>query len=449
MNDTLYILCLLVWVVIGLIAALKARDPARRGVGLTVAFIINMALNHWFGALVCLLPWYSPAGNDQVVDGFELSTLGMVGFAVGCFVIGSFVSPAYSGDDEEPEPHEFWHPRVLRTYALVGIGSYVATTLGARALPSLASVLSVGFNFVLVTVCLAMWWSRQRGEQARVHGWLVAAFALPLFTMVTQGFLGYGIGYLIVVFSFYLLLSRHRAALLVAVLPLAFVGLSFYVSYMRDRVEIREAVWGGKAYGSRFDSVWHTCSTIEWFDPFDIKHLQRVDERLNQNRLVGAATQRLQSTHSYARGETIWMAFLAIIPRAVWADKPQYAGGMDLVSKYTGLMFAPGTSIGLGPIFELEINFGHVSVLLGMLLIGALIGVADAKAGLALRLDDPLAFGKWFLIGIVMQSALGSFAELTASLAAALILVTVVNRYLQTHPDSEFPELLNEHRVIP
>ena len=447
MTDNVYSLCLLVWVLIGLAAILKTRDPARCGVGLTLTFIFNMAVNHWFGALVCILPWYRPAGADFVATGFKLSTLGILGFAVGCFAIAPFVLRAH--DDAAGEPANIWpwHPRVLRTYTLVGIGSYVAMTLGATRVPSLTAILSAGFNFVLVAVCLAMWYAQLRGEHTRQHLYLIAAFALPFFTMVTQGFLGYGVGYLILVFSFYLLLSRHRVKLLLVILPLAFLGMSFYVTYMRDRSEIRAAVWGGQAYESRVDAIWRTCTTMELFDPFDIKHLGRVDVRLNQNRLVGTAALRLENSLGYAHGETLWMALLALVPRAIWADKPEYAGSMNLVSKYTGILFEEGTSVGMGPVFELEINFGRIGVFLGMLLLGVIIGVADGKAGAALRFDDPLTFGTWFLVGIIMQNAIGSFAETTASLAAALIVVSIVNHYLRSRPDPDLPASMREYTV--
>lgn len=447
MTDSIYLLCLLVWVVIGLTIALRSRDPARYGVGLTLTFILNMAMNHWFGALVCMLPWYLPSGADFVTTGFELSTLGIVGFAVGCFAVAPFVSPDHDSRAEEAVSIWPWHPRVLRIYTVVGIGSYLAMAVGASRVPSLTAVLSAGFNFVLVALCLAMWYAQLRGDHTRQHLLLAAAFALPFFTMVTAGFLGYGVGYLILVFSFYLLLSRHRVKLLLVSLPLAYLALSFYVTYMRDRNEIRETVWGGQAYESRVDAIWHMCTTMEPFDPFDPKHLGRIDVRLNQNRLVGTAALRLQNMTGYAHGETLWMALTAIIPRAIWADKPEYAGSMDLVSKYTGINFQQGTSVGMGPIFELEINFGSIGVFLGMLLLGVLLGVADRKAGAALRLDDPLMFGKWFLIGIIMQNALGSFAETTASLAAALILISIVNHYLRSRPGPDLPGSVDVYPV--
>jgi hypothetical protein len=448
LNDNWHIPSFLAWVVVGLIAVLKSRDPAQRGAGLAIMFVVNMALNHWFGALVCVLPWYSPSSNDFVTAGFELSTLGMIGFAVGCFAIAPIVFPGHRGDEELAEATG-WHPRALRTYALVGVGSILALMAGAGRIPTVSAVCSTGFSFMLVAVCLAIWCAYQRGEQTRVYGWLAVAFVLPFFTMVTQGFLGMGIGYLIVVISFYLLLSRHRAALLLMAVPLMFLGLSLYVSYIRDRGELRRVVWNGGAYDSRVDQVLQMCRNIEWFDPFNTTHLARIDGRLNQNRLVGAAALRLQHTQGYARGETFWMAVLALVPRAIWSNKPQYAGGMDLVSRYTGLTFAQGTSVGMGPIFELEINFGSIGVFLGMVFIGMFVGVADRKAGASLRLDDPLTFGKWFLIGLILQNVNGSFAEITASLAAGLLLIVPVNRYLRSRPDLEFPHPMDEHPANP
>src|SRR5262249_48114281 len=144
----------------------------------------------------------------------------------------------------------------------------------------------------------------------------------------------------------------------VAGLLLGFVGLSVYVSYMRDRSEIRDVVWGGQSLGDRVDRVATTFHAFEWFDPSKDEHLARIDSRLNQSFLVGAAVSRLSDIGGFAGGETLWDALIAVVPRALWPDKPVVAGSGNLVTRFTGIEFAAGTSVGIGQVMEFYVNFG-------------------------------------------------------------------------------------------
>lgn len=436
MSDRIYLGYLLIWVAVGVFAIWKSRTSILWGAGLTVAFFINMALNHWFGALVWYFPWQAPTASRTLVErGFAISTLGIVAFAIGCFVIAPFLA---SRSQEIRILHGSpSQKRMNRIFLIIGLGSYLGMVIGLGGVASLAAVLGVGFNFILVTMCLGMWFAHAQNNEARLHGQLALALMLPFFTIVTQGFLGYGVSYAIIVASFYALITRHRFLLVSAALVLGFVALSFYVTYMRDREDIRDAVWGGRDYGTRMERLLETCSTIEWFDPHDRDHLERINIRLNQNWLVGAAVTRIASVKNLAHGETIWMAAFATIPRALWPGKPQYAGSMNLVSEYTGIKFAEGTSVGMGLIFEFYINFGAYGVFVGLLLFGVLVGVADRKAGAELRAGTPYGFARWFIVGIVLINVAGSLAEVTAALGAAAVVFILLNRVLLTDSDGD------------
>src|ERR1700734_2977948 len=96
----------------------------------------------------------------------------------------------------------------------------------------------------------------------------------------------------------------------------------------------------------------------------------RVDARLNQNWLVGAAVNRLSETDAFAHGDTLWDAPLALIPRALWPDGPTNAGSGDLVNRYTDIKFGAGTSVGIGQVLEFYANFGTTGVMIGFALMG-------------------------------------------------------------------------------
>ncbi len=90
---------------------------------------------------------------------------------------------------------------------------------------------------------------------------------------------------------------------------------------MRDRDEIRAAVWGGRSVADRMEQVTLTLKNFEWFDPRSEQHLRRIDERLNQNVLVGAAVNLMQDTGNYTYGKTVGDALLALVPRVLWPNR--------------------------------------------------------------------------------------------------------------------------------
>ena len=223
---------------------------------------------------------------------------------------------------------------------------------------------------------------------------------------------------------------RPRWRLLVLGLAAGYLGLSLFVTYMRDRIKIRDTVWGGQSYGSRIDQLKSTFSQAEFFSINNYEHLERIDYRLNYNALVGASVRYIESGgKEFARGETLWEAIIALIPRVFWPDKPVTAGSGDLVSEYTGY-FEENTSVGIGQVMELFINFGQWGVITGFLSIGVIIALIDKGAGESLANNDWLTFACWYLPGIAFLNVGGSFVETTASAAASLAIALLVKWFV-------------------
>lgn len=257
--------------------------------------------------------------------------------------------------------------------------------------------------------------------------YLGVSLLLPFFTIVSQGFLGFGAMACFTILCFLSGMVRSVWRFTAAALIMAMLFLSLYVSYMRDRRVIREAVWGGQSLGQRLDRVYSMVTTIEWFDPFNDDHLRRVDMRLNQNYLVGRAVEYLAVQDRYANGETIADAVIALVPRALWPDKPVYAGSGNLVSRFTGIRFAEGTSVGIGQVMEWYVNFGRAGVVIWFLLVGVLLTVADTVAGIKLRGGDFLSFAKWYLPGLGLLNIGGSLVEVSATVGASIVVANFMN----------------------
>jgi hypothetical protein len=282
------------------------------------------------------------------------------------------------------------------------------------------------------------WQAWRTGRTTRLLAVMSGTLGLPFLTIVQSGYMSYGAVAALVVFVFVANLARVRWKVLALGLVVVYVGMSFYVSYMRDRGEIRETVWRGRPLTERVGQLADTVMTFEWFNDAEPVHLQLVDVRLNQNFLVGAAVTRMVHTGDFAYGGTMLDGVLVLIPRVIWPDKPTGAGSGDLVSQYTGLRFQADTSVGIGQVMEFYVNFGSAGVVAGFFLLGALMTWLDRGARRCLDHDDWLRFARWFVVGLSLMQTGGSLVDVVGGAAAGLVAVLIANqiygRYLRVPP---------------
>ena len=85
----------------------------------------------------------------------------------------------------------------------------------------------------------------------------------------------------------------------------------------------------------------------------------------------------------FAYGETLLDGLYAIVPRAMWEDKPIVAGYSDFVSTYTGVVRDDTTAVGVPVQFELYANGGVPSVIVGIFIL--FYGCARLELFLATR----------------------------------------------------------------
>jgi hypothetical protein len=430
------------WVALWAVIAggiMVVRGTSRRpGAGLVQAYILNLGLLHWLAAALYLLPWYTNHDPDVVALGLQQGTYAILGFGVGSLFLAPFFG--HSAGVAGRVARGPIEPGLARKYVQVGLFAFFGLVPIVGCIPTVSAVAVQGWNLLVVGLGLMCWvaW-RARREQAFVR-WFIVALCLPLVTVVTQGFIGYGMAAATAILAFIGNFYRPRWRLLLAALILSYVGLSLYVTYMRDRTAIREVVWSGQPLGARIERIQLTLSTFEWFDLHNQDHLVRIDDRLNQNLLVGAAVQYLDAGLApFAYGQTLYQGFIAVIPRAIWPTKPVVAGSGTLVSQYTGIQFAEGTAVGIGHVMEAYISFGVAGVIGGFIVLGTLIGVIDGAAGQRLWAGDLRGFVMWFLPGLSFLQVGGSIVELTSSVAAATLAAWLVNRLLKAGHQAEQP----------
>jgi len=418
---------LLVWVVTAAYILVRHWRTGR-GAGLVFTYVLSLAAIHWLAAAIYALPWYSTQEFDTTLDGLRVSAIALMAFGVGGeiggLVFGRF-GPALPNTVTPPRAD----PRIVNTYIVAGVIFYSVIFPIVAALPTASALASTSSSLVVLGVGLKAWNAWYQGRPSGTWLWLAATAAFPFVTLVGQGFLGFGFAAMLVVAAFVASFYRPRWQVVAAGALVAYLGLSIYVTYMRDRRDIREVVWGGESLGSRVGRLTETFTEMEWFDLNNIEHLHRIDDRLNQDALVGMAVDSIRSgAVPLARGATIEDAAIALIPRALWPAKPVVAGSGDLVADYTGLVVPEGTSVGIGHVMECYVNFAMPGIVLGFVLIGAVTVYVDRSASTWLHRGDVSKFAIWFLPGLSVLQVGGSFVEMMSTGAAALVVAMVCAR---------------------
>jgi hypothetical protein len=250
---------------------------------------------------------------------------------------------------------------------------------------------------------------------------------LPLATLGTAGFIGYGMNWVICIVAFFFVISRVRLLFYVLAPVVVFLGLSFFVAYMGERNGIRDVVWYENAgVTERLERISQIFTKFQPLDLQSNEHIAALDGRLNQNILVGEGMQRHdvgQSPFLYGASIPIWMA----VPRALWPDKPDVGGGGDLVSNFTGQSFAEGTSVGVGQVLEFYMNFGYPGVIIGFAALG--FGLMRLDRGImdGLRKGDLRLVLRCAMPGLSLLQPGGNLMEI-----AVVTLGSVVGAYVIT-----------------
>lgn len=438
---------LLIWVAVLVLLVFVRLRWNIPGTGLTLAYLLSLSLIHLVGAAIYLLPAFQDHDPHLTEIGFEQSLYGVVAFAVGGLVITPIL--VYKGVLPRAKGTHQPDPRLPKAYVACGVLFYLLSATVLGHLPTATAIVSTGQQLVVAGLGLCCWRAWRENSVRRLLAWLAISLVLPFTTLITAGMLGYGAVAVLTILIFVSSFLRSPVKVTLAGVLVVYVGLSVFVSYMRDRSEIRATVWGEQSFEDRFDRISKTVATFEWFDPANFEHLQRIDARLNQNFLVGAAVYQLGQTQNFARGETLWDALLALIPRALWPDKPITAGSGNLVSRYTNIDFAEGTSVGVGQVMEFYLNFGTPGVIIGFIIMGVFVTAFDWQAAERLARNDLHGFVLWFLPGIALLQVGGQLVELTASAGASLVVALVVNRVLDSWHSAPVGQALSPAKPAP
>jgi len=396
--------------------------------GLGVCHWLSQAINHFIAEFFIQISGEETEGRSNAELGYEITGYGVLGLIASLLLVTWLFR--FNNQPKLVYKQEInLNATFTVGYAALAFGliSYFFLSSVLYFIPSITAIVSSGL--AMAAASLAWIYVVRFRFEGPVSGLLYAsiAFTMPIMTLTMMGFMGYGIGAVFGVGAVVFATFQPRWVILIGFPAVMYIGLSLYPSYMLARNDIRGSVWGGDEFDKRVETTVNSISdNWQWFDPTDAKQMEMMNGRLNQNVLVGAAYNFIEGGNTgYAYGETLLDGFLALIPRAIWVDKPITAGSGGLVNRFTGIRFDSNTSVGIGNLMELFVNGGIPLVFLGYFLIGCALYWMDARAGLAIQQLDYRNFLFWYVPGQSLMNAIGSFVEWGPSFVGAFVLVTV------------------------
>lgn len=400
----------LIW--LGLVI-LVVRNTARRGsVGLSAGFVLTMSFLYG-GCFVYAVPGYTHFRPDghwylsrydftelQVVQGTGVSLLGLVGFVMGIGLARHGVRPI-----KLPSPAR------LTTYerkVMIVFGTISALTILLQQLdisfPLSGAIFELGRNFVVMLLCLGAFLARRDGRPMVL--WSALAMIIPIYYIVAFGLASYGLMFGMTLTAFWLTMLKGRRKPLgwLKLTVLSALGvqvvLTIFVGWMSFREDVRLIAWTG-AEGSIFDILVRGLQEAELFTLANFASLDIVNIRLNLPLFIG----RMMDQHALMPelqlwGSTLIILPLVLLPRFLWAGKPE-RGGSDFMEEHSGIILSDSVTFGSGSVFELYANFGSTGVFLGFVALGWAIRRIDIAAYIGLVTGRYLDFARWYVMGLV------------------------------------------------
>ena len=412
---------LLIW--IALLAALLVwviGMPGEGG-GMTLAYFLGLSLIHVPGALAFMDPFVALPGREATQVGFELTLLALAMFTAGALLVRAFNSARASGEAAiATASAQVFDSLGWRAFILGGVSYFVVIPIAGH-IPSMTSIVSALATLLIIGLWLRLYGAVLSHNSRRLLSSLAILPLLPLATLTTGGFIGFGVYWALSVVCFWFAIARRRTGFYIAAPFVTVLALSLFVTYMGQRVGIREVVWREQAgWADRLQRISTIATDFQFLDLGRGAHIEALNDRLNQNYFVGVGVLRHRTgAVDLEYGATV--SPLALVPRALWSDKPAVGGGGDLVTRFTGLPLAYGTSFGAGQVLEFYMNFGTTGVVVGFFLLGMIFMRLDGLVMRALGRGDVTALLTPSMVGLALMQPGGNMLEIIVAVVAAYV----------------------------
>lgn len=380
--------------------------------------------------------------TEIILLGFRHSTIALVSFFIGAVFVSPMTRTIVQGitlrnitaklDDEyKGYLHEKVDPTSLSfVYVFIGILVYFVISPLFRSVPTLNTAIGALYNFLPIGLIIGL---SNRATSVRskilVFLYIILIVAWPMISVIRDGFLGFGLTPVLIVGIFFVTRSRNLLFTILFSSLMGYIVFSLAISYFSNRANIRNVVWSNSGLDQNIQAFNdQIIGDFKLFNILDVNQLRLIDGRLTLNYYTGLSIIRIESGNvELVYGQSFADALVAIVPRALWPEKPTIAGGSDRISYFTGLYFAGGSSFAIGIVMEMYVNFGLTGTIIGFLILGILLELLSDLAENALRYQRYSLFSLIMISGLSFTLVGNDFSFILANSISSLITVWFVN----------------------
>jgi hypothetical protein len=352
----------------------------------------------FFGARDFLLCWTpsTPTGlpsSNSLLSDAELAILSgglltIVGYQCGARLLAQ--------RPDRAQTHSDWPPSALLIVGLtLWLCGLIATYLwqveilnrafadAGRRIDSLQGVLVTAGRMVQPLGLLLVVYQFLRGRNLT----LGFAIVVMLAAEVTVGFVGDSKesalrGVALLLLATFLVRGRVPRSWLALATVAAVVMVPVFQAYRG------EILVGGKDRGRAASDIGKNLERVLDEEIFEYGDLALAESgllaRLSFKPTAELALERIGHTAEYREGETLMLLFPALVPRMLWSEKPDAAVG-QLFNRELRISRFRDVYISTTLLVEFYWNFGWIGLWSGMLLLGASLGILNARFDLSRR----------------------------------------------------------------
>jgi hypothetical protein len=313
----------------------------------------------------------SPLRDHAIVLALAYSLLGLI-----CMYAGYYGILSRALGEVAPRFSLRWRdPRVVKQISLLlaALGIFLSSaTMGEHMPDEMAELLTYAGDFSLIGICVLMA-LQLSGKLDVLTGTVLWTVLIPLrfFSGMSTGSLGTALAVGLTVIMIYSTIRRKIPWLVFA------VGITFI--FVLRPVEIPYRMMTGEggvladASASKrmlaLGDLLYRATLGGAVSPQVF--VEACASRLAQFTIFAAVVDDTPGTVPYWNGTTYIPLLTKLIPRAVWADKPEEMSGREFGHRYDLISWENrNTSVNLPQLVECYANFGVAGVIVGMFVIG-------------------------------------------------------------------------------
>jgi hypothetical protein len=314
--------------------------------------------------------------------------------------------------------------------------AFFCLALGATAMlvrpfvdqiPTLNTAVRLSVNWMKIGVIVAVLTWRLRKDRLPIIFAIAIYLPLAVFNTLASGFSPLSTDLaipLVLVLGF---VSGFNWRSIVITAFASVVLLHMMAGWMGSRMLIRSGWLASFPLTEQIDMFLTTFwSNAVSFDRDPALVQQLLFERIDMSDILEMQVLYQPSIEPFQYGYTIVDGLYALVPRALWPDKPVVAGFAEFISQFTGMVRPEEdqTSLGVPIEFELYANGGPAAVAAGLFLLGLLAAGMERRLvtrTLPLRYLLPLIFALMAISNGVQQIGLVAAAVGSAAGSAYLL----------------------------